>query len=265
MTCRPRRFTLLAIEAIIVAPVLFSCSSGAPSDSSSPSDSKAVIRGTIHFEGSAPDHTQIDMSQEPYCESHYGGEGPKTQHVLVSNGKLQNVFVYIKSGLTETFEAPSKSKQIEQSFCRYHPHVMGIQVGQPLTIVNRDSVLHNINALASKNRGFNISQPQAGMSTTRTFSVPEVMVPVKCDVHDWMNAYIGVVDHPFYSVSAQDGGFVLSGLPPGDYVVETWHERYGTLRKSVSVGAGITVEIDFTYTSEMAGSSVPLGDPVRLH
>jgi len=223
------------------------------------------VTGAVVLEGAVPEPEPIDMDEEPFCAARYADEGPMTQEVLVSDGGLANVFVYVKEGLDRDFPAPAEPGTLDQEGCRYRPHVLGLQSGQPLQILNSDSLLHNINAQPTENRGFNISQPQAGMSTTREFTIPEVMIPVKCDVHGWMGAYIGVLDHPFHSVSATDGSFRLAGLPPGDYVIEAWHERYGTRTAEVSVAPRDTATVSFTFREEMAATAeVPLADPLFI-
>jgi hypothetical protein len=153
---------------------------------------------------------------------------------------------------------------LDQTGCHYVPHVLAIQVGQPLVIKNSDGILHNINTQPSQNRGFNISQP-VEMETEREFNTAEVMIPVKCDVHGWMEAYIGVQDHPYAAISGTDGTFSLENLPAGDYVIEAWHESFGTQTQNVTVGAQETQEITFTFSGEMAGRPVPLGEPLVLH
>ena len=230
-----------------------------------PADSQATISGTVSFEGEPPEAEAIDMSAEEACSAAYGDEGPTTQHVVVSDGGLANVFVYVKSELDRSFPTPEEPVTLDQQDCRYHPHVFGLQTGQPLEITNSDPLLHNINAQPTENRGFNISQPQAGMSTTREFGLREIMIPVKCDVHGWMNAYIGVLDHPYHATSASDGSFELTGLPPGEHVIEAWHERYGTMVDTVQVAAGGSAEASFTYSADMAGAEVPLGEPLVVY
>jgi hypothetical protein len=226
----------------------------------------ATIRGVVAFEGEALVAVEIDMSEEPACAEKYTAGPPMTHDVVAENGRLANVFVYVKEGLEGTFPVPADPVVLDQDGCRYHPHVLGIQVGQTLLVRNSDPTLHNINAQPSVNRGFNISQPQAGMESRRDFRRPEVMIPVKCDVHGWMGSYIGVLDHPYHSVSAADGSFSLSPLPPGTYVIEGWHEVYGTAKQEVTVGDGETAEISFTFSADMAADTiVPLGEPVELH
>ena len=228
----------------------------------------ATIRGQVQFQGTPAQQAAIDMSEEPTCAAKHPG-GAKTEAVVVNgNGTLRNVFVYVKQGLPagQRHPAPSTPVTIDQQGCVYHPHVLGIQTGQQLTVKNSDGLLHNINAKPSTNRGFNISQPR-DMESTRTFSAQEVMIPVECDVHGWMKAYIGVVDHPYFAVTGDDGTFEIANLPPGSYVLEAWHEQYGPQTINVTVGPNETKEAaNFTYDASAAQTAVvPLGRPIDLH
>src|SRR5258705_8478379 len=208
-----------------------------------------VVSGTVHFTGTVPKNPTVDMSEEPACKAKYTGNPIDSQYV-VSNGGLGNAFVYVKSGLPAgaTYAPPSTPAVIDQKGCEYHPRVFGMQVGQKLEIKNDDAVLHNIKAVPHTNRGFNISQPSAGMTTTRTFDKEEVMVPFQCNVHGWMQAHAGVLSHPFYAVSSPDGKFTIKGLPPGTYTIEAWHEKLGTQTGTVTVGAGETKTTDFNFS-----------------
>jgi plastocyanin len=154
-------------------------------------------------------------------------------------GGLGNVFVYVQSGLNGSFPAPSTAVVFDQKGCRYIPHVFGVQVGQPIEIVNSDPTLHNIHATPKTNDEFNTAQPIQGMKTTHTFKAKEadVVVPFKCDVHGWMNAYAGVLDHPYFAVSKPDGSFSIANLPPGSYTLGAWHEKLGTQTLQVTVAA----------------------------
>ena len=171
-----------------------------------------------------------------------------------SDGKsLENVFVYVKDGLGNyAFDVPTQPATIDQKDCRYHPHVFGMRVGQPLEIINSDPTLHNIHALPKSNQEFNTGQPIQGMKTTHTFTAKEVMVPFKCDVHGWMNAYVGVVNHPYFAVTDKDGKFELKGVPPGTYTIEAWHEKLGTMTQSVTLGQKDSKEINFTFKAPAA-------------
>ena len=220
------------------------------------------VSATVTFSGTAPVMAEIDMASEATCAAKHSTT--PTEESFVAGSGLANVFVYVKEGLEGLqFPTPSGSVVLNQDGCTYLPHVLGLQVGQDLTIRNADGLMHNINASPTENRPFNVSQP-VNMDTNRSFATAEVMVPVRCDVHGWMNAYIGVVDHPYFGVSGEEGSVSLEGLPPGDYVIEAWHERFGTTTTNVTVTTGETAEISFDFTDAMASSYVPLGEPVDL-
>ena len=211
------------------------------------SGGSATVRGTVRFEGTAPSRTKVKMDADPICQQQHSAPVASEEVVVNDNGTLRHVFVYVKEGLSGTFAAPTAPVTLDQSGCWYMPHVLGIQVNQPLEIVNSDPTLHNVNAKPATNRPFNVAQPVKGMKTTKTFTQPEIMVPVKCNVHPWMRAYIGVVNSPFFSVSGEDGSFAITGLPAGSYVVEAWHEQYGTQTQSVSVADGETKSMGFSF------------------
>lgn len=160
---------------------------------------------------------------------------------------LQDAFVYVKDGLNgRQYPAPTDPVVIDQRSCDYVPHVLGIQVGQPLAIRNSDPLLHNIRADAQVNQPFNVGEPMP-MTMTKVFATREVMVPMKCDVHAWMQAYIGVLDHPFFGVTGLDGAFALKNLPAGSYTIEAWHETLGTATADVTVGSGEAKDVTFTF------------------
>ncbi|HUE77020.1 MAG TPA: carboxypeptidase regulatory-like domain-containing protein [Longimicrobiales bacterium] len=229
-----------------------------------PSTAGSVV-GTVSFEGQPPEGDPIDMSEEPACAEKHSDQ-PRTRPVVVgSDGGLQNVFIHVTQGLPEgSWPAADEAVELDQDGCIYEPHVLAVRTGQTLTIRNSDGILHNINARPENQRGFNISQP-AVMTTDRTFSQPEVMIPIQCDVHGWMEAYLGVVEHPYFAVTSEDGTFEIGNLPPGDYVIEAWHERYGTQTQNVTVAESGEATADFSYSASMAGAVVPLGDPIDLH
>ena len=211
-----------------------------------------AISGSVKFIGPAPKNPPIDMSEEPQCAGDY--KTPPTDPIVLvgAGGALANVFVYVKSGLPADAKYPSPSTPvvIDQKACEYHPRVFGIMVNQPLEIRNSDPLMHNIKTRSKQNRPFNISQPTAGMTLTKTFSAPEVMLPFECNVHGWMHAYAGVLEHPFFAVTGTDGNFVIKGLPPGTYTIEAWHEKYGTQTVTVTVKGTETATADFSYRGE---------------
>ena len=225
------------------------------------------IHAMVMFEGMAPDMDAIDMASEPACAAKYS-DTPMTEEVVVGDGGgLANVFVHVTGGVdaSMSFPTPSSAVVMDQDGCRYIPRVVGVQAGQDLTFRNSDGLPHNINASPSTNRGFNISQP-VNMDTNRNFAMAEVMVPVRCDVHGWMSAFVGVVDHPFHGVTSMDGGADLGMLPPGEYVVEAWHERYGAQTANVTVATGETAMVSFSFSEAMAANAVvPMGEPIDPH
>jgi plastocyanin len=218
------------------------------------------IHGTVKFTGTAPAPEPLDMSDEPTCQAAHGGKPTKQTTMVGPDGGLANVFVYVKEGLDPALKFPIEAPTvIDQSGCEYKPHVVAMSAGETLTVRNSDSFLHNINATPTVNRGFNRSQPQQGMEFQTTFAMPEVMIPVRCDVHGWMSAFIGVTSHPYHAVTAETGTFALDRLPPGNYVVEAWHEKYGTSTQNVTVATGQTADVTFTFSAASASAPVPMG------
>jgi hypothetical protein len=206
-----------------------------------------TISGVVAFAGAAPANPTIDMSEEPSCAGRYSGK-PVDPVVVVTNGKLANVFVRVTAGLPAgPYPQPTTKPEIDQAGCLYHPRVLGVMAGQALEIVNSDSLLHNIKAVPTVNRGFNVSQPQAGMMRDHVFSDPEIMVPLECNVHGWMKAYVGVVAHPYFATSAEDGTFTIGGLPPGTYTIEAWHETLGAKTAQVTIGPDGTGSVTISY------------------
>ncbi len=206
-----------------------------------------TVTGAIHFSGTAPKPELISMNADPVCSSLHSTPVYQDHVVVNSNGMLQNVFIYIKEGLKEKpSQVPKEPVTIDQKGCQYSPHVLGIQTGQPFQIINSDETLHNIHSLAQNTKQFNLGMPIQGMKMNKQFEKPEVMVKLKCDVHPWMNAYVGVLDHPYFAVSGADGSFHIQNVPPGEYVIEAWHEMYGTKTESVTVAEG-EVAAEFTF------------------
>jgi hypothetical protein len=223
------------------------------------------VVGTIAFEGAVPAGQPIDMRGEQACADKHDGQPMDRPVVVGDDGGLKNVYVYVREGLPAgSWPAPDHEVELDQDGCLYIPRVLGLQTGQTLRIRNSDGLLHNVNARPTNQRGFNISQP-TNMTTDRSFAQPEVMIPVRCDVHGWMAAYIGVQSHPYFAVTPEDGTFRIENLPPGEYVIEAWHEQYGTQSLAVTVPESGEARADFQYSAAMAGAVVPLADPIDPH
>lgn len=208
----------------------------------------ANITGTVKFIGTKPKMDRIVMSGDAYCKTAHASTVYSDEVVVNDNNTLKFVYVYVKKGLEgKTFPVPSTPVVFDQLGCIYTPHVAAVQTKQEILVRNSDGVLHNVNAKPKNNRGFNFGQPVKGMETKKTFDNPEVMIPVKCDVHPWMHGWIGVQNHPYASVTDDKGVFSLNNLPPGTYEIEAWHEKFGTSIQTITVGAKENKTLEFTF------------------
>ncbi len=247
-----------ALWCAILLAALAACSGGDANKSAPPSspaaapDAKkvdtataATVKGKVVLDGTAPANPVIKMSSDPAC----GSAEMRGESYVVDNGALENVFVYVKDGLGNKyiFDTPTEPVKLDQKGCHYSPHVLGIRVTQPLEIINSDNTMHNVHGMPETNREFNFGQVVAGMKNTVTFTTPEVMIPFKCDVHAWMHAYIGVVNHPYFAVTGSGGTFELKSLPPGTYTIEAWHEKLGRQTQSVTLGEKDSKDVVFTF------------------
>lgn len=203
--------------------------------------------GKIYFKGTAPPRVRIMMNADPRCMAQHKDPAYGQDVVINGNGTLRNVLVSVKAGLPNRKYDPPKTRAVlEQKGCQYVPHVLGVMVGQEVQVVNDDPTLHNVHSLSKSNPQFNVAQPRQGMEMSKRFDQVETF-KVKCEVHPWMGAYVAVLNNPFFAVTSDDGSFVIKNLPPGDYTLEAWHERYGTRTASVKVGSSGTATADMTF------------------
>jgi len=219
---------------------------GAPA-AAAPAAGSATVTGKVAFDGAAPTMPQIKMDADAFCKGEHKEPVYEQEVVVNPNKTLQWVLVYVKEGVTGTYPAPTTPVTLDQHGCQYRPHIFGIQAGQPLKILNSDGTLHNIHALPKKNAEFNIGQPFKGMETVKKFDNVEVPLRFKCDVHKWMGAYTGVFNHPFFAVTNDQGTFEIKNLPPGNYVIEAWHEKYGTQTQNVTITGSEAKTVDFAF------------------
>ncbi|HVH29862.1 MAG TPA: carboxypeptidase regulatory-like domain-containing protein [Vicinamibacterales bacterium] len=210
----------------------------------------STITGTVVFGGKAPNLKPLDMAAEAVCHKKHGGKPAANEALVLGSGNtMGNIMVWVSKGLPagKTYPASKTPVVLDQDGCVYKPHVMGIMVGQPYRILNSDGILHNIHTLPKINPQFNRGQPATVKEMTTSFGKPENMFQVKCDVHPWMQAFIGVFTHPFFSVTKADGKFTISGLDKGTYEITAWHERLGTQTASVTVTGSDTKSQDFKF------------------
>lgn len=193
------------------------------------------ITGTITFEGKAPKMKPLRLDADPICVANNEIAPKKEWLILDENKGVKNVLVFVTEGLNIDYSPPEEPVVIDQKGCIYSPHVLGIMAGQQLDILNNDGTLHNIHALPKVNKEFNKAQPRSKKKLSVKFEKPEAPFKVKCDVHPWMGAYIGVFDHPCFAVSGDDGTYIISDLKPGEYVIEAWHEKLGSQTANVTV------------------------------
>jgi hypothetical protein len=207
-----------------------------------------TVTGRIRFTGKRPPPKVIDMSEEPACVEAHHGKAYDESLVVSKTGGLANAFVYIKSGLEgKTFPVPATPVTIDQRGCWFRPRITGIQTGQVFEVINSDPVTHNIHPMAHVNREWNHSQGAGDPPISRKFVKPEIMIPVKCNIHSWMHASIGVLDHPYFAVSKDDGSFAIENLPPGTYTIAVWQEKLGTQEQQITVPPHGKTEANFTF------------------
>ena len=261
---RKQRVVTLGLCAVVGLVLMTACSkkpteeqsaapsTAAPSTMAAPAAAPidpataASVSGTVSFDGAAPKAAKIDMTQDPACKGMNMAET-----VVVDGGKLDNVFVYVKEGLgNRTFDVPKDPVTIDQSGCKYHPHVLGVMAGQTLKIVNSDPTTHNIHPTPADNREWNESQPPQSPALEKTFAREEIMLPVKCNQHPWMRMFVNVVKTPFYAVTGPDGKFEIKGLPPGDYTLAFVQEKLGTKEEKVTLAAKDSKTVDVTFKAQ---------------
>ena len=281
------RFLVALLAALCLLAFALACSksaddeedaAGADSDESAevaltpykPSGQEGSIVGTISFTGAAPAPKPISMEQDPFCAS--ANPNATAEDIVVNGDKLQNVFVYIKEGKVGekslagfSFDPPTTPATLDQHGCHYVPHVLGVQVKQPFQVVNSDATSHNVNVQAAKNEKFNQGQGPGAAPIDKRFQRAEVLIPVKCNQHPWMKAYIGVMGNPFYAVSGKDGHFEIKGVPAGSYTVVAWHEKYPQGQtQTVTVGPSESKELNFSFSAQQLTAESVEGGALKV-
>jgi hypothetical protein len=208
---------------------------------------EGTITGKISYDGAVPAPKKIDMSQDANCAAAAGDKN--ADDLLVTDGKLANVFVYLKGGPTDKFSFPTPSDPVvlDQQGCRYHPRVLGIQTNQTFKVTNSDNTTHNIHPSPKTNQEWNQMQAQGAPAIEKKFPRAETLIPVKCNQHPWMKANVGVLAHPYFAVSGKDGSYTIKNVPPGTYTLVFWHETKGEQTQQVTVAAKESKTQDMTF------------------
>ncbi len=229
----PKLFVAATLSAVLCPTLLFA----------------ADITGKVVVDGTVPKMKVIDMSKEPACAKEYTTP-PTTQGIEAGPGNaLEDVVVYVSAGASDDSAAPAQAVSFDQKGCRYIPHVIALKVNQEMKISNEDPTSHNIHPLPKLNREWNKSQPPGAPPIVTKFDQAE-FIPVKCNIHPWMHSTFAVLKTSHFDVTKNDGGFDLKGLPPGKYTITAWQEMLGTQSQDVTVGAGPTKPIVFTFKSK---------------
>jgi len=214
-----------------------------------------TVTGTIKLDGTAPKPKNINMAAEPNCAKQHSTPAQTEDVVPGDGGTLQNVVVYLKGDFSQySFTPETTPVMIDQKGCQYHPHVLALETGEPLSVINSDQTTHNIHPVPKDNREWNESQPPGAQPIMQSFARPEVAIPVKCNVHPWMKAYIAVFNNPYYQVTGKDGSFTIKNVPPGNYTVTAWHEAYGSQDSMVTVGPSESKSVTITFKANSAAS-----------
>ena len=276
MNKQTKVWLVLAITLSLLA-IGSSCSSGgdnrtggananssATASETPPTGATGTINGVISFNGAPPAPKKIDTSADPVC----GQKNPNlsTDDTIVKDGKLANVFVYIKEGNVDggkkigdyAWPTPTTAVQLDQNGCHYAPHVMGVMVNQTISITNSDATQHNIHPTPKLNAEWNQTQANGAAPLEKKFARAEQLIPVKCNQHPWMKAYVGVMKHPFYAVSTPDGNFEIKNVPPGSYTVVAWREggQNGTEKTmQVTVAANGAAKADFAFGTDAGAAT----------
>jgi len=247
----------ITLFMLLLLSVLLTSQQPAEKPTYSPTGNEARLVGTIMLKGTPPKNKFIDMTADPSCPDI--DHKPQTESVISNQGRLANVFVYVKAGDNldaYRFAVPESDVILNQRACYFEPHVLGLQVGQNLRILNSDPTFHNVHPTPKSNPEWNQTQVADAPPLVKTFRRAEVMIPIKCNQHPWMKAYVGVLNHPFFAVSDRLGRFEIRGLPPGTYKLAVWHELFGFQEIDVTLVTGESRNADFTFDLDNPGQTV---------
>src|ERR1700683_4541358 len=236
-------FSLVTLTLAVSTFTSYAVKAGSPS----PTTTVGSVKGVVRFEGTVPKPRLISMAADPSCARQHPSPLFAQEVMTDSKGDLENVIVFVSEGLGDrTFDAPTQPVVVEQKGCVYTPHVLALRANQPLHVVNDDPTSHNIHPTPANNREWNKAEPP-GSSMDESFAREEIAIPVKCNLHPWMQGYIAVFKRPFLAVTGKDGTFDLSSLPRGACTIKAWHEKLGTSTQTITIGANESKEISSRF------------------
>jgi plastocyanin len=231
------RRTIAALGAVLLGTTAFA-----------PSAPRAIlagsVSGTVTFTGTPPKMKPIDMAKEPSCAKQHATPVETETVVTGPNDALGFVVVYVSAGDMGT--AATQTVKFDQHGCQYLPHIQAMHAGQPLEITNSDQTSHNIHPLPSKNPEWNKSQPPGAPPIETKYDNAE-FIPVKCNVHPWMHGYFAVLNTGHFAVTANDGSYTITGLPPGKYTLTAWQEKFGTQTADITITGSETAKANFVF------------------
>ena len=215
-----------------------------------PTGNEATVSGTISLKGPPPKLGVIDMTADPACRD--ANRSPKPDWVITNQGRLANAFIFVKGETLDAYQfaVPDAEVIMNQRACYFEPHVFGLRVGQSLRIINGDPTQHNVHPTPKLNQEWNQTQAINAPPMVKTFARAELMIPIKCNQHPWMKAYVGVMNHPYFAVSDRLGNFEIRGLPAGTYKLVAWHEVFGEQEIEITVIPGESRNADFTFDAK---------------
>jgi plastocyanin len=209
-----------------------------------------TLVGMISYKGTLPKGKPLDLSKEPACVKMHASDPLLNESIVVGPGNgLANVVVYISAGETDSDATPTSTASFDQKGCRYKTHVLPVQVGQEIRIGNSDPIVHNIHAMAKVNREWNRMEPPGTPPFSYSYEKEE-FIPVKCNVHPWMQGYIVVLKTSHFAVTGESGVFRLPNLPQGKYTVTAWHESLGTQTREFTVTSGETTTVYIAFSDK---------------
>lgn len=242
---------LLASVALIASLACDSTVPARPSAYFTPDPrTSGSITGRVIVQGKLPPAKIISMEADPDCQDLHPARIRDTRIQTAKDGGLANVLVYLKSGVAKRNFMPAPSPVVlDQRGCQFVPRILSARTGQTIAVSNSDPVSHNIHPMPVNNRDWNQHQAPGSPQLERRFAHAEIMIPVKCNIHGWMKSYIGVLDHPYSAITAANGTFALTNVPPGNYEIAAWHEAWGETAQSITLPASQSVKIAFLFAA----------------